>query len=109
MYIKKHVTGNVLSNDDSGQVHQPYKVKRLYRGDSPKHDKHGACDSFVRASRPTSTRGVITYAYASGSGRRKHCDEGTTTVRERERGGIVFQCVSTEIERRESRRLAVKL
>lgn len=52
MYIKKHVTGNVLSNDDSGQVHRPYKVKRLYRGDSSKHDKRGACDSFVACLSP---------------------------------------------------------
>lgn len=71
-----------------------------------KHDKRGARDSLV--PRPTSTWGVITYAYASGA--RPQETRGEDLVTAGEGGeGFVFWCVSMEIECREPRRLTVKL
>jgi len=66
-----------------------------------KHDKRGVRDSLV--PRPTSTWGVITYAYASGLGRRKL--EDSVTARE---GGSFFGVYLWKLNV-ESRRLAVKL
>lgn len=80
--------GIVLSAN--GQVCWPYKVKRPYESrltPGEKYDKRGARDSLV--PRPTSTRGVITHAYACGPRRRKQ-ERGRFTRFTAEKRGLFF-------------------